>query len=286
MSQGPRFWKTLERHEDSAEYRDLSGRALSLMAEGIKEHGVLGNRKVTVHEGEILDGWQMYRACIAADVKPDFQQLPADITPARYVEIMNEARRHDTPEELARLAEKRQARVIASRQDGKSIRTIAEEEGVSRQTVQNDLDRAGVKGLTPEPAEGKVTGKDGKQYTASQSGDADESPLLCIACKRRKRVGQEPLSRCAACAGLRKAQAERRGRRATSRNGRLAFDPRPFRAQLAAATRQTDAAARHYKLSNGQLHEDVLAKLEQASEAFHALLAAGKSALKSPAPKE
>jgi hypothetical protein len=286
MSQGPRFWKTLERHPESAEYRDLSGRALSLMTEGIKEHGVLGNRKVTVHEGKILDGWQMYQACIAADVKPDFQQLPADITPARYVEIMNEARRHDDAEELARLAAKRQERVVARRQAGDSIRTIAEAEGVDPKTIQRDIEKSTVAGATVDPPGGKITGKDGRKRPATRSGDADETPLLCTHCKRRKRVGQEPLAKCAVCSALRKAQADRRGHRPKSTNGRLAFDPRPFKAQLAAATRQTDAAARHYSLSNGTLHEDVLAKLDAASQAFQALIAAGKAARQSPATKE
>ena len=43
------------------------------MREGIRKHGVINNRKVTIHEGMILDGYQMYLACVAEDVKPEVQ---------------------------------------------------------------------------------------------------------------------------------------------------------------------------------------------------------------------
>ena len=55
-------------------------------------------------------------------------------------------------------------RVAEKRKEGKSIRTIADEEGVDSKTIQKDLkEAAGVDGSTPEP-EPEVKGKDGKTY--------------------------------------------------------------------------------------------------------------------------
>lgn len=80
---------------------------------------------------------------------------------------LNDARRHDDPESIRKRRAERIERVAEKRAEGKSLRTIAEEEGVSRQTVLNDLDESGVNPLTPEAPE-KVTGKDGRQQAAKK----------------------------------------------------------------------------------------------------------------------
>ena len=156
------YWKQLERHPLSAEYDDLPKAAFARMVEDIKAHGIVNGRKVTIHEDAVLDGWQFLRACVEADVKPAFHKLAKDIAPEAFVQIVNDNRRHETPDALDRHIAQRRERVAHARGEGKSLRTIAEEEKVSPQTVQNDLDSSGVQGLTPD----EVKGKDGKKYKA------------------------------------------------------------------------------------------------------------------------
>jgi hypothetical protein len=51
-------------------------------------------------------------------------------------------------------------RVAEKRAAGKSLRTIAEEEGVSDTQIRSDIKEAGANPFAPAP--GKVTGRDGK----------------------------------------------------------------------------------------------------------------------------
>jgi hypothetical protein len=66
----PRNWKTLERHPLSREYPNHSGRAWERLVQNLKQHGIIGNRKIRLYEGKIIDGWQPQRACIQAGIKP------------------------------------------------------------------------------------------------------------------------------------------------------------------------------------------------------------------------
>ncbi len=165
MSKQPdvRYWKRLERHQLSAEYPDLSGAAAENMLDGIKRFGVLNKRPVTLHEGKVLDGWQMYTACVEANVKPTFQSVPKGMTPEEFVQVVNDHRRHESPElALARIGTRRK-RAAELRSEGKSTHVIAEELGVSQPTVLRDLSSVD----TPVST-GKVKGKDGRSYSATK----------------------------------------------------------------------------------------------------------------------
>jgi hypothetical protein len=162
----PRHWKDLERHPLSAEYEDLSGRAWDLFVANVKAHGPHG-RKITLHEGMVLDGWQLQRACVRLGVKPAYQPLPPAWTPEEFVESQNVHRRHETQEAALRRVDARRERVAAARADGRSTRAIAEAEGVSQTQVRRDLAQATEPGGSVEPPDGKVVGKDGKKRPAS-----------------------------------------------------------------------------------------------------------------------
>jgi hypothetical protein len=259
----PRYWKTLKRHPLSAEYRDLSPRERATMLDGVKEHGVIDGRKVTIHDGMVLDGWQIYQACVEAEVKPPFGKIPKGMTPERYVEIKNEARRHETLAEMEKHAEQRRARVIAGRRDGKSTRQMAEEEGVSEKTIRNDLAKPGADGSAPEPPDGKVKGRDGKEYP---TGDADEGPILCSRCKR---IGKETPPGCEKCAEARKkdaARANKKGKaRGAQRNGQPLYDDLAYRGAKGAVAREIDKLAGLYGMARTKEHE----ALHDALKAFH-----------------
>lgn len=135
----PRRWRCLERHPLGAEYPDLPPPARERMAESVRKYGVLNQRRITLHEGMVLDGWQLYQACLDANVKPVFQGVPRGVPPEDYVEIVNDTRRHETAEVALARAVKRREKVLELKAEGKSSREIAEEVGASQTTVQRDI---------------------------------------------------------------------------------------------------------------------------------------------------
>jgi hypothetical protein len=165
-----RNWRTLERHPLSAEYPDLSGPAATRLREGLAAHGIIGGRCVIMHEGRVLDGWQMLQGCIAADVRPQFAHLPKGMAPEQYVELANDCRRHEPPGVMMARIARRQERVAKAREEGKSIREIASKEGVGRATVVEDLKKTStVRGKPVVPASGKVMGRDNRLQPATRS---------------------------------------------------------------------------------------------------------------------
>lgn len=157
-------WKKLERHPLSAEYPNISGTEWESFKLGVKNNGIVNQRKIILYQGKILDGWQLFRACVELNVQPDFDPLPEGTNPETFVKVVNDHRRHEDQATMRRRAEERRERIAGRRQAGESIRTIAENEGVSSTTVKNDLDNPRCSPCTPE----KVTGKDGKEYNASK----------------------------------------------------------------------------------------------------------------------
>jgi hypothetical protein len=163
-------WKSYERHPLSAAYPDLEGQTWELLTQRFREYGNVNGRKIVLFEGKVLDCWQLYRAHVQENVEPEFLEMPSGIPAEVFVEIMNDCRRHETAEMVARRVQERRTRVAQSRSQGKSLRTIAEEQNISLGQVQRDLRTSGVSGDTPESD--RVTGRDGKSYAAARpSGD-------------------------------------------------------------------------------------------------------------------
>jgi hypothetical protein len=215
----PRTWRTLQRHPESAKYPDLTGKALERMRNGVRDHGNITGRKIKLAPDEedggkikVVDGWQLYLACIEFDVKPTFEplRLPKGMTLPEWVELVNDARRHESEETISRRIEDRRERVAKARTEGQSIRAIAGAEGVSTTTVLKDLNTQGVNGVTPCPEDGKVTGTDGSKHPANKP-----ERILCDGCKR-KGVRKD----CPACADLnRKGPPKKRGPAKSEGNG-------------------------------------------------------------------
>ncbi len=174
ISHAPRYWRKLERHPLGAEYGDIEGVAFDHMVADIKEFGVINKRRVTLYEGKVLDGWQMLRACIAADVKPEFQLLPKGMTAERFVQIVNDNRRHETAAGALRRITARQKRILEAARAGKSTRKIAEEEGISQPTVVRDLADAEANGEVIHDESPETTGRDGKRYSRKKNRTAEE----------------------------------------------------------------------------------------------------------------
>ena len=134
-----RLWKTLQRHELSAQYENIAPRVFADMVADLKEVGVVDGRTVTVvdvdGQWQIIDGFQFYQACLQANVKPEFAPVPKGVPLEKYVAIKNDHRRHETAEQAKARVDARRERVAAAKEAGKSTRAIAEEEGVGQATI-------------------------------------------------------------------------------------------------------------------------------------------------------
>lgn len=128
----------------------------------------------------LIDGWHRWTGhklkkrktvpCIVTETASDAEVLELAIERNRKHGLP--LSREDEDEARSRLRAARVERVAEAREDGKSLRAIAEEEGVSVTQVRDDLDAATVQGCTVEPKDGKVKGKDGKVRPAKAKKEA------------------------------------------------------------------------------------------------------------------
>lgn len=215
MSKAPefRYWKKLKRHPLSAEYPDLSGPAAENLREGIRKWGVLNGRKVTIHEGMVLDGWQMYQACVAENTPPKFQYVPKGMTPEEFVQVVNDNRRHETQElALVRIGHRRQ-RAAELREQGLSTHAIAEQLGTSQTTVVRDLEAT-----ESRDSVDMVKGRDGKLRPATMP---DREP------------GDDSV--------------QERVEKEAPRNGKALYSPEKFDQAWGVMLREIDALGKCYK---------------------------------------
>ena len=90
--------KTLAQHPLSAAFPPMSEPDFDALVADVAEHGL--QSAVVLHQGQVLDGWHRYRACLKAGVEPrtvDFDG--AD--PVAFVLSMNLNRRHLTASQRA-----------------------------------------------------------------------------------------------------------------------------------------------------------------------------------------
>lgn len=179
----PKDWKSLERHHLSAEYVDLCGPAWVEFVAGMRERRFSPAHPIVLHDGKVLDGWQRQRACVMTFVTPVYIEYDGD-DPEGFVKQENDNRRHETPLQRDQRIEARDKQIVASRAEGKSLRTIAEEEGVSKNTVARAIESTVPCG-TVEVPDGKVTGKDGRKRKARTGPKKPKAPRKCDRCTRK-----------------------------------------------------------------------------------------------------
>lgn len=112
-------------------------------------------------DGKILDGHHRVRACLELGIKDWPRVIRVGLSEEEKIEhilALNLARRHLTREQRREL-------VLKLRQQGWSLRRIAQALGVSRDTVHKDV-LATVRNLTVENLPDRVIGKDGKSRPA------------------------------------------------------------------------------------------------------------------------
>ncbi len=98
----------------------------------------------------------------------------------------------------------RDARIAAAREEGQSLRAIAEKEEVPLATVQRTVEETGAK-----PATGKVKGKDNREQPAEKPTPPDK--LLCSKCRR---FG--PVEGCNECKSTRKEAKQAAAKKKTA----------------------------------------------------------------------
>lgn len=125
----------------------------------------------------ILDGEGRAEIALSCGVRLPTVHVGELTTEQAYTRAlgMNDARRHEDPEAIRQRRRERIERVAEKRREGKSIRTIAEEEEVSKSQIERDLEEAKstVPPGTVEPESGTVIGKDGKERPATMPKDDD-----------------------------------------------------------------------------------------------------------------
>lgn len=156
------------------------------------------------HGKEGLDGRNRIRAC--AELKIDCPMLLVEIGDEdveAFIDSLNLHRRHLNSEQQQEKRQKRIKEIVDKRKEGKSLRTIADEVGVSESTVRNDIETATAQGCAVEPPDGKVKGKDGKEKPATMPKN------LCKACQHRKEVGKPLIENCEDCKAIRKPKKDK-----------------------------------------------------------------------------
>lgn len=153
--------------------RQLTQNEMQTLKNSIRKTGVV-TPVIVDEEGGVIDG--INRVRIAAEV--GLANIPVSLRSGLSVEqkadlaiALNDARRHLTRAERERIRKEQKVRNIAAAASGKSTRAIAQEEGVSKDTVHRDAGCSGVAHETPEQAPSpppKVTGRDEKQYPAKR----------------------------------------------------------------------------------------------------------------------
>lgn len=122
-----------------------------------------------VHGKSMIDGHTRTRLSNETGLPVAHMHLGAmsDIQAEHLARAVNGARRHLDAKEQADARAERQSRVLKLRSEGKSLRAIAETEGVSLPQVQRDIKGAGVSGDTPAKPT-SVKGIDGKNYSVKE----------------------------------------------------------------------------------------------------------------------
>lgn len=157
-------------------FRELTPAERRELTDSIRAAGVLSAVLVYTspeHGPSILDGLNRWAIARELGVPCPVNDLGSmgDQDARELAEQANHCRRHLTPADwqaMAAARAERVKRVAEKRKEGKSLRTIAEEEGISEKTVRKDIDEATADGSAVEPESGKVMGKDGKERPATQ----------------------------------------------------------------------------------------------------------------------
>jgi len=116
----------MQRHTLSALFQDMDPAEFRDLVESVKKHGL--REPITVFQGEILDGWHRYQACLETGVEPVFRELGEGENVVDFVVDYNLTRRHLNAGQRAMVA-------VQLRGETAKIADLAREARVSHRTV-------------------------------------------------------------------------------------------------------------------------------------------------------
>lgn len=163
-----------QQHALSQAYPAMLPADIGILAVDIEEHGQ--HDLIVLYDGEILDGWHRYLACLQVKVKPEFINLPEHLDPVAFVRSKNGFRRHLTGSQRAasEVALREWAKVGVNQHPKKggsapsaearapstlnTSKEMAKSAGVSVRTIE-DAKVAQKAGLGKDVVDGKITAK-------------------------------------------------------------------------------------------------------------------------------
>jgi hypothetical protein len=117
----------LQPHPLCEAFPKLSPTELRDLANDIRDKGL--QVPIVLYNGQILDGWHRYQACMTENVEPEFQDYHGD-DPVSYVMSMNMHRRH-----MLKQDQRRVAKLIIGMHPERSDRSVAKDTGLSHTTI-------------------------------------------------------------------------------------------------------------------------------------------------------
>lgn len=163
-----------ERHSLSAAYRQMTPQELAILKSSIARDGFNPSYPIVLFEGEILDGYNRYRACEELGVEPTFRDFEGTKDQAiAYVQAANLARRQLTKTEIANYLVWHNAQIPeADRMDRLDLQRLAGvSDGIIRDAMKN-LDHD--EDLARQVGEGELSGAAAR---AKRRGVDDRVPL-------------------------------------------------------------------------------------------------------------
>jgi hypothetical protein len=89
----------LLQHPLSAAFPSMSTADQDALTDDIKANGQ--RDPITIFDGQVLDGWHRYQACLVLEIEPITVELSADVDPVKFVISRNMHRRHLTGSQRA-----------------------------------------------------------------------------------------------------------------------------------------------------------------------------------------
>ncbi len=181
----------LTRHPLSALFAqfDLGDTEIAALSADIEANGQ--HVPIVIAEGQILDGWNRYRACFLKNIEPITQDLPDDRDAWAYVCSVNMLRRSLTPKQKAAvflLHEEMVNEGVQNCTPQASVREVAETFDISHGTAQNltKVARSGTKELKDAVLSGDVSISSAAEIAKLP---ADQQPAAIV---EDKRPGRKP----------------------------------------------------------------------------------------------
>lgn len=152
----------MKQHELSANWPAMVEADYLALVDSIDDLGVLN--AVTIFEGQVIDGWNRYRAAQSLGVDCPMVDLDPSIDPVAFVRAQNDKRRHLTPSQRAAAVVKcstwspahRPNKVEAASTLSKTNKELAKEAGTTTRTI-SDAKTAQKGGLIDAVRDGKMT---------------------------------------------------------------------------------------------------------------------------------